>query len=104
MRSPFLLIAVLMSVNAFAVVFGGSNLGFGGYPDHSCYKPSKPFKPYSFDSQWEVDIYNQKVDSYNSELGIYLDCINEYVDNAGNDIERIKEAVSNAISEANSPY
>ena len=88
---------------AAAIVFGGSNLGIMGYPDHSCSPPySKPIKPYQFNSQWEIDQYNSEVQSYNYELETYLDCIQEYVDNAKNDIKRITEKANSAIDEANS--
>ena len=88
---------------SYALVFGGSNLGIFGYPSPQCSPPySKPFKPYSFNSQWEIDQYNLEVDSYNSQIQEYLDCINEYVENAKNDIKRIKEKANAAISEANS--
>ena len=76
---------------AFSYVLGSSNLGLFGYPDHDCYKP---FKPYSFETQYEVD-------NYNMEVEIYIDCINEYVEAAQNDINRIVEKANEAISEAN---
>ena len=76
---------------AFSYVYGGSNLGYGGYPSHYC---TKPYKPYSFETQYEVD-------SYNMEVQIYIDCINEYVGNARNDIDRITEQANQAINEAN---
>lgn len=98
------LVAVfLLSPNARAFVFGGSNLGVLGYPDHSCYAPySKPYRPYSFNSQFEIDRYNDDVDRYNREVREFIDCIRDYVDNASNDIERIKEKANAAIDEANS--
>ncbi len=87
---------------AFAIVFGGSNLGFMGYPDHSCTTPySKPIKPYRFNDQWEIDQYNSRVSSYNYELETYMGCIDEYVENAKNDLKRIKEKANAAIAEAN---
>ena len=75
----------------FGYVFGGSNLGYMGYPNHSCYKP---YRPISFETQYEVD-------SYNMEFSMYIDCINEYVDNARNDIQRITDQANQAIDEAN---
>ncbi len=87
----------------YALVFGGSNLGIFGYPSHRCTAPySKPSKPYSFNSQWEIDEYNSDIDRYNSQMREYINCINEYVENAKNDIKRIKEKANEAISEANS--
>lgn len=77
---------------AMAYVFGGSNLGFLGYPKHSC---SQPYKPFQFTSQSQVNMYN-------ADLEVYFNCIDSYVENAKNDIDRIIEAANEAISEANS--
>lgn len=93
---------ILSTSIAYALVFGGSNLGVFGYPEHSCSKPyGKPYKPFQFNSQYEIDTYNSEVESYNQKLSDYLDCIRDYVDNAKNDIERVKEAANDAINEAN---
>lgn len=84
---------------------GGSNLGFGGYPEPRCNKPySKPSKPYSFNSQWEVDSYNREVERYNQELRTYQDCVVEYLENAGNDMKRIREAMDDVVAEARRDY
>jgi hypothetical protein len=99
-RIPLIVLTMLFPLNAYAVVFGGSNLGYGGYPSHDCIKPTKPFKPYSFNSQWEVDSYNSRADLYNSQLSQYVSCIDEYIENANNDIKRIKEKAQEAIDEA----
>jgi len=102
-RLAAVLVSLFVSFNAAAIVFGGSNLDLMGYPSHSCNAPySKPFKPFSFDTQWQVDQYNSEVERYNSELRSYLDCIRKYVENAKNDIERIKEKAHAAVNEANS--
>jgi hypothetical protein len=90
---------LLVPLSAHALVFGGSNLNFTGYPSHDCFKPTKPFKPYSLDTQWEVDSYNSSVNIYNSQLEQYLSCINEYIDNSNNDIKRIKEKAQEALDE-----
>ena len=90
-------VALSFPLCAAAVVYGGSNLGFGGYPSMSCNKPQKPYKPYSFNNQWEVDTYNSQVNEYNEEYRQYISCVKEYVDNAQNDINRIKEKVQDAI-------
>jgi hypothetical protein len=97
-----LLFFVSAAIPAMALVFGGSNLGFSGYPEHSCHKPIKPSQPFTFQSQWEVDIYNSSVDTYNSKISIYINCIQGYIDNAKNDIGRIKAKINDAISEARS--
>ena len=103
MRRLILLLSLtipILPLNASAIVFGGSNLGIMGYPSHGCYKPTKPYKPYSLDSQWEVDSYNAEVNRYNSNLRQYLSCIDEYIDSASNDIKRIKEKAQEAVDEA----
>jgi len=108
MKFPRVLIAVaLLTVGfpifSFGLVIGGSNFGIFGYPSHECNPPySKPYKPFSFNYQWEIDQYNSEVEIYNRELQEFLDCIDEYVNNAKNDIERIREKANEAINEANS--
>lgn len=97
MKNYKLGIAVLASVliissSAIAMVFGGSNFGIMGYPEHTC---NQPHKSYEFTSQFEVD-------HYNNELERYIECIQEYVEYANNDIKRIQEAAEAAIDEANS--
>ena len=82
----------LLGTSAWAFVIGGSNFGFGGYPDHYC---NQPYKPYDFSSNWEIENYNQ-------ELRQYISCIEEYAENAKNDIKRIIDKVDQAIEEANS--
>lgn len=52
---------LLMPLGVYAVVFGGSNIGIMGYPSHDCIKPNKPFKPYSFNSQWEIEQIKEKL-------------------------------------------
>jgi len=86
-----LLFFTLFCSLVFGMIFGGSNLSFTGYPDCDCYPPSKP---YQFNSQYEIDSFNQNVDSY-------INCVNDYLDNANNDIERIYEAKQDALDEAN---
>jgi hypothetical protein len=92
---------MVVPVTVFAIVIGGSNLGMFGYSSHDCTKPTKPYKPYSFSDQWQIDSYNSEVDLYNSERERYVSCIKEYVENANNDIERIKEKAQEAINEVN---
>lgn len=102
-RATLLLLLVSLSGSVFAIVFGGTNLGILGYPDHSCLKPTKPIKPYSFNSRWEIDSYNSQVDSYNMERQRYVGCVKEYLENSGNDIKRIEEKMEEAIAEAKQP-
>ena len=90
-------LVISFPLSTYATVFGGSNPGsIAGYPSHKCTKPTEPYKPCSFNSQWEVDSYNSEVNSYNSELQQYSDCINEYIENANNDIELIREKIQEA--------
>jgi len=78
-----LIFLLLPHSGARAMVFGGSNFGFMGYPDHECTPPySKPYKPYSFSSQNVIDSYNAQVETYNSEMREYRNCSREYVENA----------------------
>jgi hypothetical protein len=102
-----LLIAISLSVPAVtdARVPGGSNLA-GGYSSHRCHKPTEPSKPDSFDNhwrvpQWELNAYNSSIRDYNAKLEIYNNCITRYVENANNDIERIRKKAEEAVSEAN---
>lgn len=91
----FLILVVFGGVlPCFAYVYGGSNLGIFGYPDHTC---SKPYKPFEFRDQYELD-------NYRFDYERYIDCINEYVRNGNNDIRRIQSKQQDAIREAESTY
>jgi len=70
-----------------------------GYPSHKCDRPRKPIKPYDFSNQWEVDSYNDQVRRYNRQLEDFSNCIREYLDNASNDIDRIKEKAKAALDD-----
>ena len=98
-----LLIAISLSVPTAA--FGGSNLA-AGYSGHRCHKPTKPPRPDSLNNRWkvprwELDAYNSSVSRYNAELEIYNGCITSYVENANEDIARIRQKAEEAVSEAN---
>jgi hypothetical protein len=56
---------------------------------------SKPYKPFQFTSQFEVDSYNQQVDSYNDARARYIKCIDDYVD-------AHRKAANDAIDSSNS--
>ena len=90
----FLFIALFCASFLFAYVYGGSNLGFSGYPEFSDYPPSEP---YSFND--EVSEY--EFESYRNEVIRYVDAAEEYVENGNNDIKRISEAQDEAIRRAN---
>lgn len=61
-------------------------------PSPSCFKPSKP---YQFNSQWEVDNWNDEVSNYKS-------CISEFVDEQNRAAANHQQAASDAIDEWNS--
>lgn len=95
-----LIVLVPLVNSGHAIVFGGSNLMMMDYPSHDCgFKPTKPYRPSSFSSQWEIDSYNAKVRQFNDEMETFVDCIEEYLDNCSNDIKRIKEKMQEAIND-----
>lgn len=76
-----LIISILWcSSVAFAYVYGGSNLGFSGYPAFSSYLSYRPSK---------------------YEMEQYIANAKEYVENCNYDIQRIQEAQAAAIDEVN---
>ena len=60
-------------------------------PSHSC---SKPYKPYSFNSQWELDSFNDDVENYQQ-------CIQDFVEEQNAAAETHQQAASDAIDEWN---
>ena len=87
---------------SWAIVFGGSNFGIGGYPSHGCIKPVRPVKPYQFIDSLHVQVYNQQVEQFNLELKRYYSCIDLYLENAENDISRIQEKMKETLGELKS--
>lgn len=85
------LLLCLFMLPVGAVVFGGSNFGFSGYPDPNC---SQPHKPYEFHDDWARQ-------NFIAEVEQYLSCVQEYADNAENDVKRVLEARDEAIQKAN---
>lgn len=82
MNKVFLLLVclvVITDVSAHAYVYGGTNFSFSGYPQHSCY------------------LYDNSDKWYRED---YIRCINEYIENASNDIKRIKEQAQETADEA----
>ncbi|MDQ9128735.1 hypothetical protein RDT67_20155 [Serratia fonticola] len=79
-----------LSTNASAVVYGGTNLGFSGYPEFS---EIEPVPPYSKD-QWAWDSYKRDVEDYVQKA-------KDYTDDANSDISRINEAKEETIRKAN---
>lgn len=93
--------AVLIASNtSYALVLGGSNLGVLGYPAANCRAPMKPTPPFTPASRWEIDSYNMQVDTYNSELERFIACTKEYLENAQNDMKRIREGMDEAVERA----
>jgi len=78
-------IALLLSMpSSYAYVYGSSNLPLNRYPEMSSYdKPSS----YGTPSQYEMERYRR--------------ALNDYLENANNDIQRIQEAKNEAIREYN---
>lgn len=102
--AAFAVASLLASGYASSFVIGPSNFGFGGYPEPNCRKPIKPTKPYSMSESWEVDMYNNRVRSYNAELQTYVLCVRNYVEAANLDVKRIQERVEELVSEAERDY
>lgn len=70
--------------------YGSSNLSFSGYPS---YDERSPMRPYSNDE------YSQ--DRYKYEVEKYVKDAKDYIENADNDIKKIKAAQQDAINKAN---
>ena len=60
-------------------------------PDHSCTQPHKPLK---FKSEAEVSAYKAQVDSYRK-------CINDFVEEQNQAMQKHKDAANRAIEEWN---
>ena len=60
-------------------------------PSHSCFKPHKP---YQFNSQWELNNFNDEVQSFKR-------CISDFVDEQNEAAQRHQVAASDAIDEWN---
>lgn len=90
------LIVGLVSVFAvFALVLGGTNFGITGYPKFSAIKPSKPYS-------YNGTVSKREYDNYRSSVVSYVEKAQEYLENADNDIKRIKEIQEDVIDDANS--
>ena len=93
-------LVAMLATGAQAIVLGGSNLGFRGYPEADCRKPEPPMRPFSPASRWDIERYNMEVDRYNRELEIFISCTREYLEHAQNDIKRIRERMEEALERA----
>jgi len=60
-------------------------------PSHSCHKP---FKPYKFDNQWEIQQFKDEVERYKR-------CISDFVDDQNEEARNHQQAAEDAIEEWN---
>ena len=60
-------------------------------PSHSC---SKPYKPYQFNSQRQIDNFNDDVEAYRA-------CISDFVDEQTRASEQHRQAASDAMEDWN---
>lgn len=60
-------------------------------PSHSC---SKPYKPYEFTSQYQLD-------SFNDEVAAYKRCITSFIDEQNDAVRTHQDAAEVAIDEWN---
>lgn len=98
-KAAIILILLAPFGACMAFSFGKSNLGFSGYPSHSCIAPSEPYKPFSFNDEWELNNYKNEIESYNRDLEEFIGCITDYVAAAKNDIEVITNKANEAVHE-----
>lgn len=61
-------------------------------PSHLC---SKPFKPFQFNSQWELDNFNEDVRRYKQ-------CLADFIDEQNEAIVKHQNAADEAVNEWNS--
>lgn len=78
-----LLISLLIPITVLADIFS---------PSHSC---SKPYKPYQFRDQYEVD-------RFNSEVKQFKKCINDFVEEQNEASKKHLQAGQDAIDDWNS--
>lgn len=71
-------------------------------PSHYCSKPSKPYKPYSFSSQWELDNYKNDMESFYNDVETYKSCIKDFVEEQNDAVRKHNNAAEDAINEWNS--
>ncbi|EMM8813400.1 TPA: hypothetical protein ACXEP4_004838 [Klebsiella pneumoniae] len=91
MMKKFALFALLsLPFSASAIVMGGSNLGFSGYPEFSEIAPTPPYS----DDQYAWD-------SYRREVAEYAEKAKQYLEDSNSDMKRIQEAQQDAIQKAN---
>ena len=78
---------------SLVLVFSANSALADSYtPSHYC---SKPYKPFEFTSQWEVDSFLSDVENYKS-------CIEDFVEEQQDAIRKHQSAADEAIDEWNS--
>ncbi len=82
MKKILISMLVLLSVNARADMFT---------PNHNC---MKPFKPYSFNSDYDVQRFKREVENYKN-------CIENFLEKQNREIENHISAKEKAIEEYN---
>lgn len=70
-------------------------------PSHYCVEPSKPIKPYSFDSQWQLDSYNDEVRNFNYDVETYKSCIDSFISDQEDAIANHQRGIQSAINSWN---
>jgi hypothetical protein len=88
-------VAMASAGGAAAYVSGGSNLGFQGYPDHSCHRPQRPFVIPRLGER--PDVVDRRYEAARED---FIACIRTYVGNAASDIARIRDKAEAAAREA----
>jgi hypothetical protein len=64
---------VMLPGLALAIVFGGTNLGFGGYPEFRGFAPSPPID----DDEFSYQMFQQQMQQYRSR-NLYRKCAKRY--------------------------
>lgn len=82
-EKKLILIMLLLPLPIFADMFT---------PSPSC---TKPYKPYQFNEQYEIDSYNDNVQRYKR-------CIQDFVDKQNKAVSKHQQAADDAIDEWNS--
>ncbi|MDW4578491.1 hypothetical protein [Atlantibacter hermannii] len=90
MKKFIIILILIIPGISHAAVYGGTNLGYSGYPEFDEREPSPPVT----DDQYAWEAYRQEVDRYTEQA-------KEYLENSSNDIKRIQEAQEEAIEKAN---
>ncbi|NBK97687.1 MAG: hypothetical protein EOM50_06655 [Erysipelotrichia bacterium] len=85
----------------FLVLIGANLIADIFQPSPSCYEPIKPFKPYSFTAQWEVDSYNNSISMNRIEIDSFRNCIQSFIDEQNMAIKKHLDAIDEATNKWN---